>query len=71
MFCLYTGVCTTGLLGAHGGQKILEEGIGSPETRLIDSSEPPGRYWELNPGPRSSLRATSALKHRVISPSLK
>jgi hypothetical protein len=30
--------------------KSPENGIGSPETRIIDSCELPCGYWELNPG---------------------
>jgi len=29
----------------------LEEGIQCPETTIIENCEPPGRHWELSPGP--------------------
>lgn len=35
----------------HAYQVYTEVRRRHPETGVIDSSEPPGRYWELNQGP--------------------
>lgn len=47
IFCGHVCLCNTYTQGPQGP----EEGIGSPETRVMDGCEPHGWFWELNQGP--------------------
>ena len=50
---------------AHRESKEADQGIGCPETDVIDGCELPWEYWEMK---QSSATAESALNHWAISP---
>lgn len=45
MFCLHVCLCTTYMLGAHGGQKQVSDPMG------LELETTPCGCWEVNPGP--------------------
>ena len=66
MFCLYVGLCTTGVPGACGSRKSMSYLL-ELELEMVVSSQSRG-YWEQNLGPLQEQQVTSPLSH-LSSPS--
>ena len=61
MFCLHVCLCTTYMLGAHGGQKQVSDPMG------LELETTPCGCWEVNPGFLHFARTPSDLP---VEPSL-
>lgn len=64
VFYFHVGLCTTCAYRIHGNQKNTSDSLEMEDRRLFPAT------WMLGIVPRSSRRASSALKHRAISSAL-